>query len=113
MHRPGTDPEHVEMTDVLCDFCRTPWREDLPVVEGHQGSVICGTCLTVAYRSLVLLKAGTAPEGYKCTLCLEHREEPGWQSPAYEEACICSRCTRQAAGVLVKDKDYGWSKPTA
>ncbi len=112
MRRPETDPDNVQMSDVLCDFCRREWTEDLPVIEGHQGSVICGHCLAVAYRMVMLGKSGNAPEGYKCVMCLEHRSDQAWQSPAHPEACICKRCTNQAAATLSKDKDYGWQKPT-
>ena len=114
MHKPGTNPDNVQMSDVLCDFCRREWTEDLPVVEGHQGSIVCGHCLAVAYREVVLGKRGNAPEGYKCVMCLENRggSELAWQSPAYPEAVICKRCINQAAAVLSKDKDYGWTKPS-
>jgi hypothetical protein len=111
MHRPGTDPDHVHIGDVLCDFCHTPWRDELPVVEGHRGSVICGDCLTAAYRAVVLGEGPVWPPGYTCTLCLEQREDPAWRSHRYPEAFICARCIRQAAGVLHKDRDYDWQKP--
>jgi hypothetical protein len=113
MQRPGTDPENVQMSDILCDFCRREWTEELPLVEGHQGSVICGFCLTEAYRALILKKAGTAPEGYKCILCLENRPDPGWRSPEHPEAAACARCVRQCAGVLSKDTDLKWTKPAS
>ena len=35
MQRPGTDPENVEMSDILCDFCLRAWTKDRPMVEGH------------------------------------------------------------------------------
>jgi len=114
MHRPGTDENNVQMSDVLCDFCLRPWREDLPVVEGHRGAVICGECLREAYRALVLKKAGSdpaAPSGAMCVLCREERQEPGWVRPGSAEPVACTRCVRQSAAVLAKDKDYGWTKP--
>lgn len=112
MHKPGTNPDRVQMSDVLCDFCHREWTDDLPVIEGHQGSIVCGHCLSTAYRTVMLSKMNAAPEGSKCTMCLEHRSELAWQSPAYPEAVICKRCINQAAAVLSKDADYGWRKPT-
>ena len=32
MRKPGTDPENVQMTDVLCDFCRRQWTEDVAMI---------------------------------------------------------------------------------
>ena len=46
MRKPGTNENNVEMTDVLCDFCQREWSEDIPMVEGHQGSCVCGNCLS-------------------------------------------------------------------
>jgi hypothetical protein len=112
MHRPGTDENNVQMSDVLCDFCLRPWREDLPVIEGHRGAVICGDCLRDAYRMLILKKEGTAAKGSMCVLCREERDEAGWVKPGRGEPMACTRCVRQSAAVLAKDKDYGWAKPT-
>lgn len=126
MHRPGTDHSNVQMEDVLCDFCGTTWTETLPLVEGHRGAVICGPCLTTAYRQLVLEKRGTAGEGsggvtptgtdaaaatggYECRLCLEQRKEIGWRGTT--DACACLRCVKQSAAILAKDADYGWKRP--
>lgn len=71
MRKPGTDEENVQMSDVLCDFCHSEWREDEPMIEGHHGSCVCGKCLTVAYTELLINKSDSAPAGYKCTMCLE------------------------------------------
>ena len=111
MHKPGVDPDNVRMSDVLCDFCRAEWREELPMVEGHQGSVICGRCAAVAYTRVVLLQESTAPLGYCCTLCLENRKDRAWQSPTHPEAVACERCVRQAASALEKDPDTTWTRP--
>jgi hypothetical protein len=111
MHRPGTDENNVQMSDVLCDFCLQAWREDLPVVEGHRGAIICGDCLREAYRTLILKKEGTAPKGGMCVLCREERDEPAWVRSGSVEPIACTRCVRQSAAVLAKDKDYGWTKP--
>lgn len=110
MRREGCNEENLQMSDMLCDFCGSEWTDERPMVEGHHGSCLCGGCLTVAYTELVLHKGGDAADGFKCVLCLEIREDPGWQSPA-SEACVCRRCVKQSAGVLVKDKDNEWAKP--
>ena len=120
MRKPGTDENDVQMSDVLCDFCRSEWTDDVPLIEGHQGSCICGKCLTIAYTEVVRNDVNSAPPEYKCPMCLEETvdrkalergDEPGWQSPAYPEAVICRRCIKLAAGALHKDKDYAWTKP--
>jgi len=121
MRKPGTDPTNVQISDVLCDFCHREWMVNQPMMEGHQGSCICGKCLAAAYRDVVLDGSESAPAGYTCAMCLEEGKdraaqnrggEPGWQSPAFEEATICRRCIKLAAGVLHRDKDYNWTKPT-
>lgn len=113
MHRPGCNSEQMEPTDFLCDFCTRDWSAAQPMVEGHHGSLICGSCLRVAYGQLVTLGDGDAPEGWTCSLCLEHREEPAWTSPLRPEAVICRRCAKQAAGRLHADPESGWTRPDA
>ncbi len=122
MRKPGIDEDNVQMSDVLCDFCHREWTEETPMIEGHHGSCICGRCLRVAYVTVVRDEAPTAPEDYHCTLCLEKEQdraaqnrpnEPGWQSPMYEEAMICRRCIKLGAGVLHKDKAFDWTRPGA
>lgn len=109
------------MEDVLCDFCRRSWGDDVPMVEGHQGSCICGTCLATAWRCVVLTGDG-GERSYRCTMCLEEDEdraaldrgeERGWRSPAYPDAAVCRRCIKQAAGALHKSPAYAWRKPEA
>ncbi|TVQ64014.1 MAG: hypothetical protein EA379_03000 [Phycisphaerales bacterium] len=117
MRNPNADENDLQMSDFWCDYCRRPWTEDLPIVEGHQGSLVCGKCLTLAYRDVVLDELptpayeGPDPHGPKCTMCLEHREDLMWRSPAYDDAWICKRCIRQASTALAKDKDIAWEKP--
>lgn len=111
MHRPGANPAEMHPEDFLCDFCGRAWNGEFPMVEGHQGSLICGSCLTVAYAEVVRAKQGTAPDGYRCTMCLEERDDPGWRSPAREAACACARCLRQAGAQLEKDPDWEWTRP--
>jgi hypothetical protein len=111
MRKPGTDEDNVQMSDVICDFCHSEWHEDEPMIEGHHGSCICGKCMTVAYTDVLIAKANTGPDGYKCTMCLEQRDDPAWQSPMYDEAVICRRCIKLGAGALHKSKEFDWSKP--
>lgn len=94
-----------------CDFCRKPWAEDRPMVEGHHGSLICAACLTVAYAEVVNAAGGAEHSGRKCTLCLEHRDEVQWQSPMFPENCACRRCIKQSAAVLEHDEEYAWKRP--
>ena len=119
MQRPGVDPDNVQMSDILCDFCRRGWTEDEPMVEGHRGSCICGRCLTVAYADVIAGGAGELSDA-RCVMCLEdesdrisakHGGEPCWRSPAHDDAVMCRRCIELAAGALHKDRDVNWSKP--
>lgn len=118
MQRQGADPENMQAEDFLCDFCGNHWTEDRPLVEGHQGSCICGHCLTIAFTELTIAKVGEPPQpGERCILCREDgRDEPHWRSPVFdgegEEAVVaCRRCIKQSAGVLHKDRDLSWTKP--
>ena len=119
MFRPGTDPDQVELSDVLCDFCAKPWAEDVPFIEGHRGRHICGACLAAGYRRVVL-ERGEGPTVFECVLCreaakdraaLDREDEVGWASSNDGSAAICRRCLKQAAGVLHKDPDYEWTRP--
>jgi hypothetical protein len=122
VRKPGTDPDHVRMSDVLCDFCHREWTEDQPMIEGHHGSCICGRCLTVAFRAAVLQGDGGAPAEYQCPMCLERSAdraalgragETAWPSPAQPDAVICRRCIELAASALERDPDSGWQRPAA
>lgn len=96
-----------------CDFCAQDWNPagtEL-VIEGHQGSLICTRCLTIAFASLVHAKLGEDQRGKGCTLCLEERDQPQWQSPVRDEARACLRCIRQAASAMENDEESGWTKP--
>lgn len=92
-----------------CDFCRAPWSEDRPMVEGHRGSLICGSCLSVAYAQVDAL-ADSLAEEETCVLCLEAKDEPVWRSPASDVAA-CAVCIKRSAGILQNDPDTSWSKP--
>lgn len=112
MQRPDTDPENVQPSDIVCDFCESPWSDETPLVEGHQGSCICGKCLSVAWRAVISNKMDDAPDSWTCTMCLEERKDPAFRSPIRSEAIICRRCIRLAGRALDTDPDYDWSKPT-
>ncbi|MGD9692509.1 MAG: hypothetical protein AB7G17_10850 [Phycisphaerales bacterium] len=112
MHNPDADPLNMRPEDFWCDFCRRAWAEDLPMVEGHQGSLICGKCLSVAYSEVGRTEdAGSSGEGGKCVMCLEEKEGPLWRSVMDEGKAICRRCVRQSAGMLEKDGETGWERP--
>ena len=81
------------------------------MVEGHQGSLVCAHCLTIAYAEVVVQESPSVDSVEKCALCLETRKQPGWRSPVNEDAVICLRCIKQSATVFEKDKDYHWSRP--
>ncbi|MEO1583395.1 MAG: hypothetical protein AAFR96_02350 [Planctomycetota bacterium] len=113
MQRPGADPNDMQLSDFLCDFSGKPWDGAFPLVEGHQGSLISGDCLAVAFRQVVHERETSLPPGsYTCTMCLEQRQDPCWQSPVREEAVICRRCIKQSAARLNKDPDWDWKTPT-
>lgn len=96
-----------------CDFCRRPWAEDRQMVEGHRGSLICGPCLSIAYAEVVIHQSSAEPPpGVVCTMCLEDRDGPHWQSPAFE-TYICLRCMKQGATQFEKDPESGWKRPKA
>ncbi len=115
MRREGTDPDHVHMPDVLCDFCAQEWTTDRPMIEGHLGSCICGSCLAEAYRSVEIAgvddRAAQVPR--TCTMCREARDEPCREGAARPEAVICRRCITMAAKALSRDAESGWKLPVA
>lgn len=126
MRNPDADPDNLAMTDFWCDYCRRPWSEDIAMIEGHQGAIICGRCLTLAYAALAVhdapdIPAAANPSGAprsgdtsrpKCRMCLEHRTDALWRSPVDDEALVCLRCVKQGATALEKDPDFDWKRPT-
>lgn len=116
MYRTGTDPNNVRTGDVLCDYCHREWSTDIPMIEGHRGSCICGRCLAIAIMEIGGNgdggeSSGQLPPGLKCTMCLEERDEPMWRSPLNEYAAVCRRCIMLASETLEKDADTDWSPP--
>jgi len=94
-----------------CDFCHRPWADDRPMVEGHQGSLICAACLSVAFAEVVRQESPSVDRVANCTMCLEDRAQPGWRSPAFDDAVICLRCIKQSATALEKDPEIAWERP--
>lgn len=96
------------------------------MVEGHRGSLICGRCLSRAYSQVMVRNQGVVvPEHVACTMCLMNKSGDYWQSPARVEAtpvgvdvhpepgaCICRWCIEKSAGMLAKDAESGWVKPS-
>lgn len=114
MHRPGADMENAGPEDFLCDYCHHHWSDDRPMVEGHRGSLICGKCLTVAYREVVLGGGGVGPSsGAACALCLQTNPTRHWVSPLDENVLACVSCIEKSARMLAKDPDSDWTPPTA
>jgi len=111
MQREGADKQDMQVSDFICDFSLKAWDGQFPLIEGHEGSLISGDCLTVAFTEVVLNDVNSGPEGYTCRMCLEERDDPAWQSPVSPDAVICRRCIKQGAGRLHKDPDWDWKKP--
>ncbi|MFG0273672.1 MAG: hypothetical protein ACF8QF_01310 [Phycisphaerales bacterium] len=100
-----------------CDFCRQPWADDRPMIEGHRGHLLCTKCLTVAYQQVVLdgappiARLADEPEETVCTMCMERRSQPAWRSDAFPESIVCLRCIKQSATGFEKDPDTAWTRP--
>jgi len=112
MRKPGADEDNIQPTDFLCDFCGCEWTEELPMVEGHKGTLICGACLREAYRRVLLAGESSGAEGYACTLCLLTKTEPAWESPSLPPATACKWCIERSAKLLAKDPETKWTIPT-
>jgi hypothetical protein len=129
MHRAGADPEHMQAEDFLCDFCGSHWAPDRPMIEGHRGSLICGSCLSAAWLSVLGPNSAREPlaaaqgaslgdgsgagarDGLACVMCLEVRREAHWGNPLRAESRICRRCIDLSARRLARDPDAGWKPP--
>ncbi len=112
MQREGINPDDAQMSDFLCDFCHAQWADDRPMVEGHRGSLICSRCLSLSFDELWNRLGGEPlPEREVCTLCMANHGDPVWVSPAYPEAKVCKRCSKQSVVMLERDPDYGYKRP--
>ncbi len=112
MHKTNTSGQLIESS---CDFCSRIWDPDGEemMIEGHQGSLLCLKCLSAAYAYVVLEQGGQESLNKTCTMCLEEREQPEWESPINEDKRVCLRCIKQAATALEKDPEGGWKRPVA
>lgn len=110
MHK--TNPDGTLLSS-HCDFCGRDWDLDGTevMIEGHQGSLICTRCLSTAYADVVLAQGGFENQDKQCTMCLEERSQPEWESPLVENSRICLRCIKQASTALEKDPESGWKRP--
>ncbi|MBX3365048.1 MAG: hypothetical protein KF866_09810 [Phycisphaeraceae bacterium] len=82
------------------------------MVEGHRGSLICGKCLAVAYREVVLAEGGVGPESaVACTLCLQTNPTRHWPAPLDDRVVACLECLQRSARLLAKDPESGWALP--
>jgi hypothetical protein len=94
---------------ISCDFCGTDWDQELAMIEGHKGSVLCLVCLTQA-----LDHAQPVGESFQCTLCLSEKpaDTKYWLHPDAKpspglntDAPLCWDCIRLAAKGFHKDPD--------
>lgn len=104
---------HTDEGVVLaCDFCGTDWDMERPMIEGHQGSILCLDCLARAID-----EARPSDEAFDCTLCLVEREPPmkQWTHPqpgedANPKAIVCWDCIQQADRAFGRDEDTDWRR---
>ncbi len=102
-------PEGVVLA---CDFCGTDWDMEIPMIEGHKGSILCLNCLARAID-----EAKDATEGFMCTMCRQDYdagqkcyapiERPANANP---DAVICWDCLQQADRTFARDKDTEWER---
>ncbi len=100
---------------ICCDFTGQVWDQEIPMIEGHRGSVI-----SIAALALAVEQALPTPVSVACTLCLR-TVEPGtriWSHPApppeaNREAVVCWDCIRQADRAFAKDPDVDWERKIA
>lgn len=97
---------------LACDFCGTDWDMTQPMIEGHQGSILCLGCLAAAIE-----KAAESPGDFKCTMCqrdLDAGEKAYAPDPrpedANDQATVCWDCTQQADRTFAKDPDTDWER---
>jgi hypothetical protein len=98
---------------ISCDFCGTDWDEQIPMIEGHRGSVLCLDCLKQAHE-----KAQPQDPLFSCVMCLREglpADVARWAHPeplptANRSAFICIDCINQAAGTFSKDPDVDWKR---
>jgi len=97
---------------LACDFCGCDWDMVKPMIEGHQGSILCIDCLAKAIEQAVAMSGA-----FKCILCLRDFEanQRGWQPTepgdgANEDAVVCYDCIQQADRAFDKDPETDWDR---
>lgn len=100
------------MVIISCDFTGTDWDEELPMIEGHKGSVLSLGALAMAVE-----QAAPAKEQFECTMCLRthqpltkawrHADPPPNANP---KAVICWDCIQQADRSFAQDPDTEWTR---
>jgi hypothetical protein len=100
---------------ISCDFCGDDWDQVKPMIEGHQGAVLCLECFKRAFDAM---PAGEVGSVFKCTVCLREQgpDMPRWApaerpASANQEAWICADCVTLAAKTFHKDPDVPWHLP--
>lgn len=102
---------------ISCDFTGIDWDERLPMIEGHQGSVLSLEALARAIDEAV-----PAVDKFRCTMCRRfyEPEEKSWCHPdppfpetANPQAVICWDCIRQADRAFARDPDTSWERKIA
>ena len=96
---------------IACDFCGTDWDDQLPMIEGHRGSVICLPCLQQAIDA-----TAPAASAFTCTLCLQDLDaaDRRWQPAGpggSPDAAICQACIEQATRAFDRDPDVDFHAP--
>jgi hypothetical protein len=108
------NPNNMQRTEdggivISCDYCGTDWDEQLPMIEGHRGSVLCLECLKCA-----LDNARPADDTIDCALCLSaspagtkhwRHPDPKPSDGLNPDAILCWDCIRLAAKGYHKDPD--------
>mgnify|MGYP006299636091 CR=1 FL=1 len=92
---------------IACDFTGTEWDEQIPMIEGHRGAVICLDALKLAIE-----QASEAEEPFTCTLCRREREagKKMWRHPeppdgANPDAVVCWPCINMADRAFGEEPD--------
>ncbi len=97
---------------IACDFTGIDWDQEMPMIEGHGGSVLSLSALAQAIEEATPLQ-----EGAVCTLCLRtlapatrawaHPQPPATANP---EAVACWDCLQQADRTFARDPDTDWER---
>lgn len=104
-----TEPDGIVIS---CDFTGIDWDEEIPMIEGHRGSIICLDALVKAVDG-----ASEVTEEVECTMCRRKKQPPErmWQPTESHEnanpaAAICWDCIQQADRSFSRDPDTEWER---